>query len=132
MNIRSIALVAALPTTILLTAAPALAQGGSGGGGVKPTVAACATGNTSLKGKLDDGRLEVEAQLDVNRNGQSWAWTLTDNGVKFAAGTNKTLAPSGAFSVTKFTANRAGKDNLKFTAVRSGDHKSCSNTFTVS
>ena len=39
-----------------------------------------------LKAKPDDGRMEVELEVDVNRVGQSWTWTLRSNGSVFASG----------------------------------------------
>jgi hypothetical protein len=114
---------AAVPTLLILGAAvPALASGGSGGGGgggngVRSS-GPCATGSFELKAKHDDGRLEVEAEVDTNRVGQVWAWRLSDNGTQFASGRSTTAAPSGSFSVRRTTANRPGADVIRLTATR--------------
>jgi hypothetical protein len=52
-----------------------------GGGDVRVQVR-CTTGTLSLKAKPDSGRLETEAELDTNRVGQVWAWTLSHPSVR--------------------------------------------------
>ena len=61
-----------------------------------------------LKAKPDDGRLEVEWEVDSNRVGQTWTWTIRHDGVLKASGTRTTLAPSGSFSVERRIADAAG------------------------
>src|SRR4051794_10525754 len=76
------------------------------------------TGNCSLssdwklKVSPDDGRLEVEFEVDQNRNGQVWNVVLKHNGNTFFSGQRTTLAPSGSFEVRKFTGNAAGTDTI--------------------
>ena len=65
-----------------------------------------------LKAKPDNGRLEVEFEVDQNRSGQTWNVTLKHNGSTFFTGQRTTQAPSGSFSVTKFTNNAAGTDMI--------------------
>src|SRR3954451_13382405 len=117
---RRSAILLAFPIVLLGSASPALAKGGSGGGdgGDVRASGPCATGSWQLKAKLDDGRIEVEAEVDTNRVGQAWAWQLSDNGVRLASGYSKTVAPSGSFEVRRLTANRAGADVLRLTATR--------------
>ncbi len=71
-----------------------------------------------LKAKHDDGRLEVEFEVDSNRAGQTWSWKLTDNGTKVAAGTATTAGRSGSFSVERKISDRAGTDTIRLRAVR--------------
>ena len=113
---RRSAVLLAFPIVLLGSASPALAKGG-GNGDVRAS-GPCATGSWELKAKLDDGRIEVEAEIDTNRVGQTWAWRLSDNGAQFASGTGTTVAPSGSFEVRRLTANRAGADVLHLTATR--------------
>lgn len=84
----------------------------------------CSAGATvtawKLKVKADDGALEVEAEVDSNRAGQVWSWTLSDNSVLTRSGSAKTVAPSGSFSVERRISNRAGTDHVVFRAVRAG------------
>lgn len=65
-----------------------------------------------MKAKPDNGRLEVELEVDSNRNGQKWAVRLTDNRRLVFAGTKVTVAPSGSFEVDRRTANLAGIDHF--------------------
>ena len=90
----------------------------------KVRVGSC-TGTTDWKLKVgpEDGRLEVEGQIDSNRIGQTWNWRIVHNGSLSASGTRTTLAPSGAFTVRRLVLNRAGSDSIVFRAtnVRSGE-----------
>ena len=57
----------------------------------------CSAGTDwKIKAKADDGRIEVEAEIDSNKVGQSWSWKFKDNGAVFATGTSTTTAPSGS------------------------------------
>jgi hypothetical protein len=124
MNARRLALVLATAlaaTTVSLGSAPAFAKdgGGSGGGGGDVRASsACTTGVITLKAKHDDGLIEVEAEIDTNRNGQVWSVNLSDNGVTAFSGTRTTAAPSGSFELEKRIANKAGVDKITVRATR--------------
>jgi hypothetical protein len=78
----------------------------------------CSAGTDwKIKAKADDGRIEVEAEIDSNKVGQSWSWKFKDNGAVFATGTSATTAPSGSFEVERKPANKAGTDSFVFRAV---------------
>jgi hypothetical protein len=83
------------------------------------------TGSTDwkMKAKPDDGRIEVESEIDSNRNGQTWTWRLKHDGDVAAHGRSTTHRPSGSFTVTRRTANSAGSDSFTFRAenARSGE-----------
>jgi hypothetical protein len=69
----------------------------------------CSAGHSfTLKAKPDNGALEVEWEVDQNRNGQVWTWAITHDGVTKAYGRATTKAPSGSFSVTRRVVNAAG------------------------
>ncbi len=69
----------------------------------------CSAGHSfKLKAKPDNGALEVEWEVDQNRNGQVWTWAITHDGVTKASGRATTKAPSGSFSVTRRVVNAAG------------------------
>ena len=93
------------------------ASASGGGGGISRTVA-CSTGTLTVKAKADNGLIEVEAELDTNRVGQTWTWSLTDNGVKVGSGSKTTVAPSGSWTAKRSITNRAGTDALRFRTVR--------------
>ena len=73
-----------------------------------------------LKVKTDDGRLEVEGEVDCNVAGQQWRWTLRHNGSVSDRGTATTTARSGSFEVERKVVDLAGTDALVFRAVRDG------------
>ena len=60
------------------------------------------------QGQPDNGRLEVEFEVDQNRNGQTWNVSLKHNGNAFFTGQRTTQAPSGSFSVPQLTSNARG------------------------
>ncbi len=116
----------ALASAILLTTgAPALAKGGND----VRTAGTCQGGaHWKLKAKADDGGVEVEAEVDSNRSGQTWNWTLAHNGVAAGSGTRKTAGASGSFEVRRVTGNRAGVDTYVFQARRPGTSQICRGT----
>ena len=73
-----------------------------------------------LKVKTDDGRLEVEGEVDSNRTGQRWAWTIRHNGSVSARGTGTTAGASGSFSVERRVVDLAGTDKIVFRAEHAG------------
>jgi hypothetical protein len=73
-----------------------------------------------LKVKTDDGRLEVEGEIDSNRNGQTWTWRMRHNGSTAARGTAITKAPSGSFSRERRLVDLRGTDKVVFVARHRG------------
>ncbi len=71
-----------------------------------------------LKVKTDDGRLEVEGEVDSNVAGQRWRWTLRHNGSVTDRGVGTTTARSGSFEVERTIVDLAGTDRVAFRAVR--------------
>lgn len=77
----------------------------------------CSGGTTwKVKAKPDDGRLEVEGEVDSNRSGQKWRWRLVHNGSLSARGKRVTKPPSGSFEVKRRVVDLKGTDQLKFRA----------------
>jgi hypothetical protein len=112
------------------TAATAASASASGGGGVQKSGSCSASGTWKLKAKNDNGALEVQAEVDVNRVGQHWSWRLIDNGTRVAFGTAVTVAPSGSFSVNRHIANRPGTDSITFRA-NNGAGNSCVGSLSI-
>jgi hypothetical protein len=81
-----------------------------------------------LKVKADDGRLEVEGQVDSNRVGQRWTWRMVHNGTVSAHGSRTTRAPSGSFEVHRLLVDRAGTDALTWRARNVGNGQVCRGT----
>ena len=113
---------------VLALGAPAYAShgsddnGGGGGDGRVVKTGSCSDGaRWKLKVKKNDGRLEVEGEVDSNKSGQTWSWKIKDNGDVAASGSSKTGGRSGSFSVERKIANRAGTDRVTFRATHAGE-----------
>ena len=78
------------------------------------------TGATDWKLKLseENGRIEVEFEVDQNRNGVSWNVRLFQNGSQIARATRVTRGPSGSFEFRKVAPNSAGTDSFRARATR--------------
>ncbi len=76
-----------------------------------------------LKASPEDGRIEVEGEVDSNRKGQVWSWRIRHNGSVTARGRATTHAPSGSFEVRRLLVNVKGTDTIGWRArnVRSGE-----------
>ena len=68
--------------------------------------------SSKLKVKTDDGRLEVEFEVDQNRTGDKWKVRLRNDGSTFFRGKRTTRGASGSFSVERKTSNGPGKDRI--------------------
>jgi hypothetical protein len=101
--------------------APAYAAHGGDDDRVTKTGSCSDGARWKLKVKTDDGRLEVEGEVDSNKSGQKWSWKIKDNGLVAAKGTATTGGRSGSFSVERKIANRAGADTVVFRAKRAGE-----------
>ena len=79
------------------------------------------TGATTSKLKLseEDGRIEVEFEVDQNRNGVRWSVVLRRPTTVLARGTRVTRGPSGSFEFRRVVGNRAGQDRIIARATRS-------------
>jgi hypothetical protein len=125
-NIAQGALLAAVVGLSLAAAGPVAAKGGDD----IEVRGRCSGGGTwELKGKHDDGLLEVEFEVDTNRVGQRWNVVITNNDRTVFSGNRVTLAPSGSFSVERRTADLSGTDRLVATATRNG--QICRGTLTL-
>jgi 2-methylaconitate cis-trans-isomerase PrpF len=83
------------------------------------------SGATDWKLKLDhdDGRIEVEFEVDQNRRGERWRVVLRRDGNRVFKGVRTTHGRSGSFEVERKIRNPAGPDRIKARAVnlRSGE-----------
>jgi hypothetical protein len=85
------------------------------------------TGNSkaTLTLGLDNGRIEVQYEVDSNQAGQTWKVKLRHAGSLFFSGNRVTKAPSGSFEVHKFVANLAGTDAFRARARNLGSGEVC-------
>ena len=77
----------------------------------------CSQGATwKLKASPENGRIEVEGEIDTNRVGQKWRWRMSHNGSLSARGRATTTAPSGSFERRRVLVNLNGRDSFVFRA----------------
>jgi hypothetical protein len=79
------------------------------------------TGKSTAKLKLqpDNGKIEVEFEVDQNKNNVSWKYTLKRAGTTLASGIKVTQAPSGSFTARRRVSDAAGPDTITARATRS-------------
>ena len=117
----------ALPLAAMAPATASHSQGtaaGSHGGCGGPAV-------WTLKAKPDNGRIDLEAEVDSNRAGQVWDWTIKHDGNVFAKGSSTTRGASGSFTVHRRPANKAGTDRFVFRAERRATGDVCRGTISL-
>lgn len=143
-NARTILLVAALALAAAVLPSAALSKHGADGPGAgvaraddergataardddrddrERRVAGRCSGNATskLKVELDDGRLEVEFEVDQNRRGVRWSVVIARNGKRVVRTSAKTRGRSGSFSVERKIANPPGRDRIAARATSQG------------
>lgn len=97
------------------------------GGSAVPTLAkdgdvirrgACSgVSDRKLKLSEENGRIEVEYEVDQNRVGDAWRVRIRHDDDLVFAGTRTTKAPSGSFEVRLLRRDRAGRDVFRGRAV---------------
>jgi hypothetical protein len=112
----SASVVAALSGLVLALTAVPLAAAKDGDVLVRGTC----SGATASKLKLsnEDGRIEVEFEVDQNRNGVRWNVSISRNGSRVARMTKVTRGPSGSFEARALVPNGPGKDTIRARATR--------------
>jgi hypothetical protein len=78
-----------------------------------------------LKLSPENGKIEVEVEVDSNRVGQTWAVRIRQNGERIFAGRRVTQAPSGSFTVRVLAPNTAGTDGFRASATNLANGESC-------
>jgi hypothetical protein len=110
------ALVAVLGAALLLAAAAAAKDGDVLRAGT------CTSVSTSkLKLSPEDGGIEVEFEVDQNRNGVRWSVVLTRNGAAVGRTVRVTRGPSGSFEARFVTGDRSRPDRFVARATRAGE-----------
>jgi hypothetical protein len=117
---RLVGLVTALAAlALLVVAAPAAAKDGD----VRVRGACTASSTAKLKLSPENGRIEVEFEVDQNRNGVRWNVVLRRNGVVVARTVAVTRAPSGSFEVRRVVARRTASDRITAVATRASGER---------
>ena len=80
------------------------------------------TGASTAKIKLseENGRIEIEFEVDQNRVGVRWNMVLRGNGTVIRRASRVTRAERGPSSCGHWTANRTGAERITATATRAG------------
>jgi hypothetical protein len=120
MSRRSISLVLALLALSLVAVPAALAKGGNHRA---VRIHGVCTKQSTSKMKLtrEDRGIEIEFQVDQNRNRVPWQVRLSRNGKTLASFTVRTRAPSGSFEIRRVVAGQLGTDRIKAVATRSSE-----------
>ena len=130
MKMRNMIAAGTLVVLSLLMVAPAAQAGGNGGGGGgngEVITRGNCSGRTDwkLKVKPDDGRLELEFEVDSNVNGQSWNVRIKQNGNRIFSGTRVTQGPSGSFELERHPNDAAGTDRFVARATNPSTGETC-------
>jgi hypothetical protein len=92
----------------------------------------CSGGGTwKLKGGVDDGLLDIEFEVDQNRNGRRWSVVVTRDGTRVFRGVRITRPPSGSFELSRRFGNPAGRDRIVAVARNRADERVCRGAITV-
>jgi hypothetical protein len=66
-----------------------------------------------LKLSPENGKIEVDYEVDSNKVGQTWRVKLFHDGDRFFVGTRETAGASGSFTVRKVVGNHSGTDSFR-------------------
>ena len=114
MRLRAIVAAAVLGAVLAGgSALPAMA----GAGDVIRRGACTGASDWKLKLSEENGRIEVEYEVDQNRVGDTWRVRIRHNGDLVFAGRRTTQPPSGSFEVRILQADRSGDDVFRGRAV---------------
>ena len=85
------------------------------------------SGRSDWKLKLspEDGRLEVEFEVDQNVVGDRWRVTIKHDGDRIFRGVRETRGPSGSFEVRTLANNTAGTDAFRAKARNLSTDETC-------
>ena len=83
-----------------------------------------------LKLSPEDGRIEVEFEVDQNQNGKVWNVRLKRDGNLVFKGQRTTHAPSGSFELRRVIGDSVGTDHIKARARQSSTGQVCVGTAT--
>jgi len=84
-----------------------------------------------LKAKPDDGRIELEFEVDQNVVGQAWRVTIRRNGSAIFSGVRITQVPSGSFDVQLRPSDSAGSDRFVARATNRSRGETCVGVLTL-
>ena len=106
LNVRTIALALTLAASVSLSVASVASA--KGGDAVRVRGTCTQSSTAKLKLSREDGGIEVEFEVDQNRNGVPWKVTLRRNGSLVASMRAITRGPSGSFEVRRVISGARG------------------------
>jgi len=109
MRIRRNVMVVGMAAVMALAIAPAAIAGSRE---VVRSGSCSAASDWELKVGPDDGRIELEFEVDSNVVGQRWNVAIRQDGNRIFRGSRVTQGPSGSFDVERHPANTAGADRF--------------------
>ena len=118
---KRIAAAGAVALALLLPAGAAGAKDGD----IIRTGQCSGASDWKLKLSLENGRIEVEYEVDSNVVGQAWRVRLFHNGDRFFLGERTTKGPSGSFEVRRVVDNRDGDDVIRARARNPQTEETC-------
>jgi hypothetical protein len=122
MRFRAMVATAVLGTLLIGgTAMPVQARDGD----VIRTGACSGRSDWKLKLSEENGRIEVEYEVDQNVVGDVWRVRIRQDGDLVFAGRRTTRAPSGSFEVRILRRNRAGDDVFRGRAINVRTGETC-------
>src|SRR3990170_180529 len=102
----------ALTVAIVASLALAVPAASAGDGDVIRRGACSGASDWKLKLSPEDGRIEVEFEVDQNVVGDTWRVVMRHDGTVFFTGRRTTRAPSGSFEVRRLVDALAGTDTI--------------------
>ena len=111
-NLRAITLAATLAVAAGALAIAPFASA-KDGDGIRVRGVCTQTSTTKLKLSREDSGIEVEFEVDQNRNGVRWSVQLFQNGKRVARMTRVTRPPSGSFEARVLAGDTAGADAFR-------------------
>jgi hypothetical protein len=106
---------------LMLGAVPAALGAPAKDGDIRVAGTCTKASSAKLKLSSEDGRIEIEFEVDQNRVGRTWVVVIRQNGAVIRRLTKVTRAPSGSFEARVVTRNRVGADRFVVSASRSGE-----------
>jgi hypothetical protein len=108
-----------LAAAVTAAAIPATADA-KHGTGTRVSGACSGAAVSKLKAAHENGKIEVEFEVDSNRRGQSWQVVIKRGSSAVYRATKTTKAPSGSFTSRKITRNGAGVETISARATGPG------------
>jgi hypothetical protein len=90
-----------------------------------------AASDWKLKLSPENGRIEVEYEVDQNKVGDTWKVRLFHNGDRIFRGKRTTKGPSGSFTVRVVTDNAPGTDHVRAQARNLSTDERCGGSASI-